>query len=67
MDIRLDAYSTTIKGWQREKESGDTSLYDEAETKLQEANNLIRQLNEEMKKINLALEKAAGPQEVAFP
>jgi len=67
MVIRLDAYTNTTRGWQRERESGDLSLYEEAETKLKEANDLISQLNAEMKKIHLSLQNAAPSQEVASP
>jgi hypothetical protein len=61
MLLRLDAYAAPIRGWQAEQKTGDESLYQHAEAKLQQANQLIVQLNEEMKRINDALAAAAPP------
>ena len=67
MLIRLDAYDTTIKGWQEEQKSRNTQWHQEAEAKLKQANELIVQLNAEMKKINDALSAAARPSQLATP
>jgi len=68
METRLKAYDLTIEGWQREQKTEDTAWFEEAEGKLQEANDLILQLNTEMQKINLALQQAVKlPTQVASP
>ncbi len=67
MAVRLEAYRTTIEGWEAERENNDTSWHEKAEAKLKQANDLINQLNQEMKKINLVLEKASTPPQVATP
>ena len=69
METRLKAYDLTIEGWQREQKAEDTAAwFEEAEGKLQEAEDLILQLNAEMQKINLALEQAIKlPTQVASP
>lgn len=67
MAVRLDAYRATIEGWEVERENNDTSWHEKAEAKLQQANDLINKLNQEMVKINLALEKASTPPQVATP
>ncbi len=60
MIVRLDAYRMTIAGWHKEQEDEDSdmSLYKGAETKLAEANQIIQQLNEDLKKINASLQIA---------
>ena len=56
--LRLEAYSTTIKGWQQEEQNGDLSLYPQAQERLNEANTLIVELNRQMQTINTALLQA---------
>ena len=58
MIVRRDAYRLTIAGWHKEQEDSDMSLYKGAETKLAEANQIIQQLNEDLKKINASLQIA---------
>lgn len=58
MVVRLDAYKLTIEGWQKELDTSDMSLYKDAETRLAEANEMIQQLNEDLKKINTSLQIA---------
>ena len=58
MIVRLDAYRLTIAGWYKEQEDSDMSLYKGAETKLAEANQIIQQLNEDLKEINASLQIA---------
>ncbi len=55
MILRLEAYNTTIRGWAKEQETGEHTLYEDAEIKLKEANELIAKLNAEMTQINQAL------------
>lgn len=58
---RLEAYAKNMEGWEIEQVDGAyQAVYSEAETKLQEANRLILQLNEEMTKINAATQAAAA-------
>lgn len=59
MALRIDAYNTTIRGWSIEEKTGDEKVYQEAELKLKQANELIAQLNGEMEKINRALATAS--------
>ncbi len=59
---RLAAYDKTVDGWASELEGGGHEvLYREVEDSLAEANRLIASLNEEVKKINMALAAAAPP------
>lgn len=68
MEIRLKAYDLTIEGWEREQKNEDTAWFEAAEGELEEANDLILQLNTEMQKINLAMEQALKlPTQVASP
>ena len=68
MTIRLEAYRITVEGWKLERDKKDISWHEKAEAKLQQANDLIIQLNKELQGINLALEKATTPpQKVASP
>jgi hypothetical protein len=68
METRLKAYDLTIDGWKREQKTEDTAWFEEAEGKLQEADDLILQLNSEMQKINLALQQVVKlPTQVASP
>lgn len=64
--LRISAYDTTIRGYSVEKETGDLSLYQEAEAQLDEANKLIVQLNGEMGKIMQSL-STASTQQTASP
>ena len=64
--LRISAYDTTIRGFNVEKETGDLSLYEEAEAQLDEANKLIVQLNGEMGKIMQSL-STASTQQTASP
>lgn len=58
---RLEAYGRTVEGWAAEQKGDEfASLYRQAEAKLDEANQLIIQLNAQMQQINAALEAAAG-------
>ena len=60
MTARLDAYGSTISGWEaQESGAGDfQAMYRRAETELERANTLILQLNGEMQKISEAAERA---------
>ena len=61
--LRIDAYDKTIEGWQQEQETQVKSeLYAQAVAKMKEANELSFALNQEMKKIQLALKQTASPQ-----
>ena len=64
--LRISAYDNTIRGYSVEKETGELSLYEEAEAQLDEANKLIVQLNEEMGKIMQTL-STASTQQAASP
>ena len=64
--LRISAYDTTIRGYSVEKETGDLSLYEEAEAQLKEANKLIVQLNGEMGKIMQSL-STTSTQQTASP
>lgn len=55
MVLRLDAYSAAAEGWQREQQNGDTAWHTVVETKLQGANDLIVQLNQQLQQVNGAL------------
>ena len=64
--LRIVAYDTTIRGYELEQETGDLSLYEEAEANLDEANKLIVLLNAEMGKImeslaSLPTQQTASP------
>ena len=68
VSLRLEAYSTTVKGWETEQETGDLSLYTKAQDHLNEANTLIVALNQQMQKVNSALLQATqSPPQVASP
>ncbi len=58
MLVRLEAYDITIKGWQAEQDSKDMSVYKGAESKLAAANQMIEQLNQDLKEINTAIQLA---------
>jgi hypothetical protein len=58
MLLRLEAYDITMNGWQMEQDSTDLSLYKEAESKLAAANQMIEQLNKDLKEVNSALHLA---------
>ena len=58
MLVRLEAYGITIKGWQKEQNSNDMSLYKDAESKLAAANQMIEQLNNNLKEVNSELQLA---------
>ena len=60
MLVRLEAYDITIKGWQAEQDSKDMSVYIGAESKLAAANQMIEQLNQDLKEINAAIRLARG-------
>ena len=60
MELRLEAYDLTIKGLVLEEQDKDLSLYDEAQIKLQEANQQILALNAQMKKVNQSLVQVAA-------
>lgn len=60
--LRIAAYDTIIKGHKIEKETGDLSLYEQAEAQLDEANKLIVLLNGEMSKIMESLEPSSSQQ-----
>ena len=60
--LRIVAYDTTVRGYELEKETGDLSLYEEAEANLDEANKLIVLLNEEMGKIMESLASSSSQQ-----
>ena len=62
MLVRLEAYDITIKGWQAEQDSEDMSVYKGAESKLAAANQMIEQLNQDLKEINAAI-RLAGKNE----
>lgn len=57
--LRREAYGRTVEGWSAEQR-GDNfeAVYREAEARFAEANQLIQQLNEQMRKIHGALEAA---------
>jgi hypothetical protein len=66
---RLEAYTLTIDRWHEEQTTDGTPTSwreQEAEAKLAEANDLIRQLNDELQAIETAV-RAATPQQVASP
>ena len=63
MLVRLEAYETTIEGWKREQESQDLGLYKEAEAQLVEANQMIQELNDDLKAINSAIQIARNSQD----
>ena len=61
--LRIDSYDKTIKGWQQEQETQEKSeLYAQAVAQMKEANELSFALNQELKKVQLALKRAASPQ-----
>ncbi|MFL2541181.1 MAG: hypothetical protein ACJ0UT_04290 [Candidatus Latescibacterota bacterium] len=66
---RLDAYETTVRGWDREQDDGklDPALEAEAEKALNAANQLIRSLNQEMAQIYQALEITDSLTQTASP
>ena len=66
---RLDAYETTIRGWDREQDDGklDPALEAQAENALNAANQLIRSLNQEMAQIYQVLEITDSPTQTASP
>lgn len=58
---RLEAYSRTLEGWEAEQAGAEFgAAYRQAEAKLDEANQLILQLNEQMQNINASLLDAAA-------
>jgi len=60
--LRLEAYRLLAEGWQAEEAGGDfEATYNRAETKLREANEAIRGLNNQMAQINGALEAVSPP------
>jgi hypothetical protein len=67
MALRLDAYKSTIRGWSIEEKTGDAKVYQEAELKLKQANELIAKLNGEMAKINQALATTLTAPQTASP
>lgn len=70
IDLRLEAYDLTMKGWKAEQENNDLSLYDGAQAKLDEANRVIEGLNVDIQKINESIQQAAAaaqPPQVATP
>ena len=64
--LRIAAYDTIIRGYELEQKTGDLSLYEKAETNLDEANKLIVLLNEEMGKIMESL-ASSSTQQTASP
>ena len=61
MLLRLEAYRLVAEGWQTEEAGADfQTLYDSAEARLREANEMISSLNAQMGQINQALEAAAA-------
>lgn len=64
--LRISGYDDTIRGRLAEQNSGDITLYENAEITLKEANVLIGHLNSEMQKINAALSNNS-PTQTASP
>ncbi|MBT3342919.1 MAG: hypothetical protein HN712_00035 [Gemmatimonadetes bacterium] len=61
INLRLDAYGKTIKGWDAELAGGEhEAIYGEVEKTLAEANQLIQALNEQMVQITTSLASAAS-------
>ena len=60
--LRIAAYDTVIRGYKTEKETGDLSVYEQAEAQLDEANEIIVLLNGEMGKIMKSLESSSNKQ-----
>ena len=60
--LRIAAYDTVIRGYKIEKETGDLSIYEQAEAQLDEANKIIGLLNGEMGKIMKSLESSSNKQ-----
>ena len=58
MLVRLEAYDITLKGWQAEQATEDTTIYKDAESKLAAANQMIEQLNQDLREINSAIQVA---------
>jgi hypothetical protein len=68
IDLRLEAYSVTIDGWEQEKTGGGIELYEAAQGKLDQANKLILSLNQQMQQINQTLLQTLDqPIQVASP
>lgn len=65
VNLRIAAYDTTIRGYEIEKETGDLSIYEQAEDQLDEANKLIVLLNGEMGKIMESLASSPSQQTVS--
>ncbi|MEW6752750.1 MAG: hypothetical protein AB1505_17475 [Candidatus Latescibacterota bacterium] len=68
MATRLEAYNLTIRGQDETTAGDEPTWHRQVEGKLDEANALIAELNEEMRQINDALQAAAAsPPRVATP
>ncbi len=66
MLLRLEAYRLLMEGWQTEEAGGDfQALYDSAETRLRDANEMIRLLNGQIVQITKSVEVASPPAETA--
>ena len=64
MSLRLAAYQAVIDGWALQQEQGQNTqsdtLYQQAEMQLAQANALIAGVNQELKKVDLALGETEG-------
>ena len=64
MSLRLSAYQAVLEGWALQQEQGQNTqsdaLYQQAEAQLAQANTLIAGVNQELKKVDLALGEAEG-------
>ncbi|MBI2502654.1 MAG: hypothetical protein HYW07_05405 [Candidatus Latescibacteria bacterium] len=64
MSLRLEAYAAVLAGWALQQEQGQNAqsdtLYQQAEAQLAQANALIVAVNQELKKVDLALGEAEG-------
>lgn len=68
MATRMEAYALTIRGQESAQAADQPAWHAQVEAKLEEANTLISQLNEEMHRINDALQASvAAPTRVASP
>ena len=63
--LRIAAYDTVIRGYKIEEETGDLSLYEQAEAQLDQANKLIVLLNGDMGKIMKSLASSSNKQTVS--
>lgn len=62
MLLRLEAYRLLMGGWETEEAGGEfQALYDSAEARLREANEMIQSLNAQMAQINQSLQVPTSP------